>query len=179
MTHMSDQRSAAGRPLRFVVQRHQSRRLHYDFRLEVNGVLASWAVPKGPSMNPADKRLAIRVENHPFAYGRFEGVIPKGEYGAGSVTIWDEGTYRLAEGSDPASEIRHGKLVFELHGGKLHGLFTLVKMHSPRYGGDAWLLIKDRDIYVKPRPVRALRKDSQSSVKSSMTQGSRRDRRRP
>jgi bifunctional non-homologous end joining protein LigD len=136
--------------LRFVVHQHQSRRPHYDFRLEAAGALASWAVPKGPSLDPAARRLAIHVEDHPFAYRTFEGVIPEGEYGAGAVTIWDHGTYRLAEGSNPASEIRHGKIVFELHGKKLRGLFTLVKMHGARYGGDAWLLIKDRDEFAKP-----------------------------
>jgi bifunctional non-homologous end joining protein LigD len=131
--------------LRFVVQEHHARRLHYDFRLEVDGILASWAIPKGPSMNPKDKHLAVRVEDHPLRYRLFEGVIPKGEYGAGSVIVWDEGRYALAEGDDPRREIARGKIVFSLSGKKLRGLFTLVKMHGSRYGANSWLLIKDRD----------------------------------
>ncbi len=137
--------------LRFVVQQHHARRLHYDFRLEVGGVLASWAIPKGPSMNPADRRLAVHVEDHPFDYRTFEGVIPAGNYGAGSVIVWDEGTWKLAEGSDPAQEIKNGKIKFVLHGKKLKGLFTLVKMRGARYGdGDNWLLIKDHDEFEDP-----------------------------
>lgn len=134
----------------FVVNLHRSRRPHYDFRLEAGGALASWAVPKGPSLDPAQRRLAVHVEDHPLAYGTFEGVIPEGEYGAGLVSIWDHGTYRLAEGTDPVAEIWHGKIVFELRGHTLRGLFTLVKMHGARYGGDAWLLIKDRDEFARP-----------------------------
>lgn len=131
--------------LRFVVQEHHARRLHYDFRLEVDGVLASWAIPKGPSMNTKDKHLAVRVEDHPLEYRSFEGVIPKGEYGAGSVIVWDEGRYTLAEGEDPRREIARGKVVFALSGRKLRGLFTLVKMRGSRYGANSWLFIKDRD----------------------------------
>lgn len=133
---------------RFVVQQHHARRLHYDFRLEVNGVLASWAVPKGPSMNPKDRHLAVHVEDHPFDYRSFEGIIPEGNYGAGSVIVWDEGTWSLAEGDDAAREIEKGKIKFTLSGKKLRGLFTLVKMRGARYGdGDNWLLIKDHDRY--------------------------------
>ena len=136
---------------RFVVQEHHARRLHYDFRLEAGGALASWALPKGPSMNPRDKHLAVHVEDHPFAYRSFEGTIPEGQYGAGSVIVWDDGTYALAEGSDPRTEIAHGKIVFELFGKKLRGLFTLVKMRGSRDGADSWLLIKDRDEFADAR----------------------------
>ncbi|HXP92598.1 MAG TPA: non-homologous end-joining DNA ligase, partial [Candidatus Binatia bacterium] len=137
--------------LRFVVQQHHARRLHYDFRLEVGGVLASWAIPKGPSMNPADRHLAVHVEDHPFDYRAFEGVIPAGNYGAGSVIVWDEGTWQLAEGNDPAKEIKNGKIKFVLHGKKLKGLFTLVKMRGARYAdGDNWLIIKDHDEFEDP-----------------------------
>ncbi len=136
----------------FVVQKHDATRLHYDFRLEAGGVLASWAVPKGPSLNPGDKRLAMHVEDHPFAYRTFEGIIPEGHYGAGEVIVWDEGTYELAEGDDPQKEIAKGKIKFILHGHKLKGEFTLVKMGGrsrQAEGGEPWLLIKDKDRYVK------------------------------
>jgi bifunctional non-homologous end joining protein LigD len=134
-----------GKALRFVVQKHRASRLHYDFRLEADGVLKSWAVPKGPTLNPADRRLAMQVEDHPLDYRNFEGVIPAGNYGAGQVIVWDRGTYRLAEGIDPSAEIGHGKIKFILRGKKLNGMFTLVRMR-PRDGSEnAWLLIKDRD----------------------------------
>ncbi len=138
-----------GKHLRFVIQKHHATRLHYDFRLEVDGVLASWAVPKGPSLLPADKRLAMHVEDHPMEYRTFEGVIPPGNYGAGEVIVWDEGTYTLAEGTDPAHEIAHGKIKFSLKGKKLHGLFSLVKIHrrNDEESGEPWLLIKDHDDY--------------------------------
>jgi bifunctional non-homologous end joining protein LigD len=136
--------------LAFVVQRHKASRLHYDFRLELGGVLKSWAVPKGPSMNPGDKRLAMMVEDHPYAYKDFEGVIPEGNYGAGIVEIWDKGHYTDADNSPPANMektikagLKAGNLKFVLHGKKLKGEFALVKMK----GGDenAWLLIKHKD----------------------------------
>jgi bifunctional non-homologous end joining protein LigD len=137
-------RSKAG--MRFVVQMHRATRLHWDFRLEADGVLASWAVPKGPTLVPGDRRLAMHVEDHPLDYRDFEGNIPHGQYGAGSVIVWDRGTYRLVEGTDPADEIAHGKIKFILRGKKLHGEFTLVKIKA-REGerGEPWLLIKDRD----------------------------------
>jgi bifunctional non-homologous end joining protein LigD len=141
----------AGRALRFVVQMHRASHLHYDFRLEADGVLKSWAVPKGPSLNPADRRLAMQVEDHPLDYRDFEGVIPKGNYGAGQVIVWDRGTYRLAEGTDPASEIRHGKIKFILRGRKLKGMFTLVRMRPRDGSANAWLLIKDKDAGADPR----------------------------
>ncbi|MFN2597074.1 MAG: DNA polymerase ligase N-terminal domain-containing protein [Pyrinomonadaceae bacterium] len=125
---------------RFVVHEHHARRLHFDFRLEVAGVLKSWAVPKGPSLDPAEKRLAVEVEDHSIAYGHFEGTIAEGRYGAGEVRIWDEGFYE-AEG-DAAAQLKKGKLTFEMFGGKLRGTFSLVRMSR---GEGQWLLIKARD----------------------------------
>ena len=142
----SGAKAKAGKRLRFVVQKHDATRLHYDFRLEAAGVLASWAVPKGPTMVPGERRLAMHVEDHPMDYRDFEGVIPKGQYGAGEVIVWDNGWYELAEGDDPAEEIEHGKIKFIMHGHKLTGIFTLVKI-KPKEGesGDPWLLLKDHD----------------------------------
>ena len=141
----------SSRKLRFVIQKHRATRLHYDFRLEAGGVLASWAVPKGPSLDTKERRLAMHVEDHPYDYRTFEGVIPDGNYGAGEVIVWDEGTYRLAEGTDPVAEIAAGKIKFILDGKKLHGMFSLVKIkHARDQSGEPWLLIKDRDEYVDP-----------------------------
>jgi bifunctional non-homologous end joining protein LigD len=141
-----------GSRLRFVIQKHHASRLHYDFRLEADGVLKSWAVPKGPSFDPKDKRLAMHVEDHPMDYRTFEGIIPKGNYGAGEVIVWDEGTYELSEGTDPATEIGKGKIKFIMHGKKMHGEFTLVRIRGRGgEGGDPWLLIKDHDEYVDPK----------------------------
>lgn len=142
--------------LRFVVQKHDASRLHYDFRLELDGVLKSWAVPKGPSLRPSDKRLAVMVEDHPYDYRTFEGVIPEGNYGAGTVLVWDEGTYEPVEAagkSIPAQQtamnhgLREGSVVIELHGTKLKGAFSLVRMHGS--GGNTWLLVKKDDDYAK------------------------------
>lgn len=141
----------ASQALRFVVQKHRASRLHYDFRLEAGGVLASWAIPKGPTLDTHERRLAMHVEDHPYDYRTFEGVIPKGNYGAGEVIVWDEGTYKLAEGDDPAAEIAKGKIKFILRGKKLHGMFTLVKIkNKPGESGEPWLLIKDHDEFVEP-----------------------------
>jgi bifunctional non-homologous end joining protein LigD len=126
----------------FVVHKHAARRLHFDLRLEMDGVLRSWAVPRGPSYNTADKRLAVHVEDHPLEYGDFEGLIPEGNYGAGAVIVWDRGQW-LPVG-DPAEGLEKGKLLFELRGHKLHGLWTLVKLKK---GDKEWLLIKERDGY--------------------------------
>src|SRR5581483_10366121 len=132
----------AGRGGLFVVHMHAARRLHWDLRLELDGVLASWAVPKGPSPNRADKRLAVRVEDHPLEYGDFEGVIPQGNYGAGAVIVWDRGRWVPVE--DPREGLRQGKLLFELYGYKLRGRWTLVKLVKSEKD---WLLIKERDAY--------------------------------
>lgn len=142
---------SAGKTLRFVVQKHRATRLHYDFRLEAGGVLASWAVPRGPSFDTHDRRLAMHVEDHPYEYRTFEGVIPGGNYGAGEVIVWDEGTYHLAEGTDPVAEIAAGKIKFIMAGKKLNGMFTLVKIKA-KHGesGEPWLLIKDTDEFVDP-----------------------------
>jgi len=127
----------------FVVQKHQASRLHYDFRLELDGVLKSWAVPKGPSLNPKEKRLAIMVEDHPFEYRTFEGVIAEGEYGAGEVIIWDQGTYRPLAGKTKEEmqeqvrkELNQGELRFLLFGEKLRGEFVLIR--QKRLGEKAW-----------------------------------------
>jgi len=131
------------KPMRFLVQEHHARQLHYDFRLEVAGVLKSWALPKGPSLDPADKRLAVMVDDHPLAHFAFEGIIPVGQYGAGAVVVWDQGHYELLEGNDPVEALKEGKLVIELHGETLKGGFSLVKMKGR--GEKNWLLIKKKD----------------------------------
>lgn len=132
----------------FVVQKHWATRLHYDFRLELDGTMKSWAVPKGPSFDPADKRMAMPTEDHPIAYNRFEGTIPAGNYGAGKVIIWDKGIWLPLE--DPRKGYRDGKLKFELRGHKLHGTWTLVRMKGRGNGrADPWLLIKERDAFAR------------------------------
>jgi len=132
--------------MKFVVHEHHATRLHYDFRLEIAGVLKSWAIPKGPSMNPSEKRLAVMVEDHLLEYGDFEGIIPEGLYGAGSVLIWDSGEFE-AEG-DPEIALRQGKLRFTLNGKKLKGGFSLVLMRG-RGTGKQWLLIKTQDTFAQ------------------------------
>jgi bifunctional non-homologous end joining protein LigD len=135
----------------FVVQKHAATRLHYDLRLELDGVLKSWAVPKGPSMNPGDKRLAIQVEDHPYDYRKFEGSIPKGEYGGGEVIVWDEGTYAPEGGYSAHEGLAKGDFKFQLFGEKLRGSFVLVRIKYSKTGAkNEWLLIKHRDSFVDP-----------------------------
>lgn len=154
----------------FVVQKHAASHLHYDFRLEMDGVLKSWAIPKGPSMNPADKRLAIMVEDHPYSYKDFEGTIPEGNYGAGNVIVWDNGTYTLADYKNAGdletklkSDLQKGHLSFNLNGKKLKGEFALVKLKTKQE--NTWLLIKSKDQYAIDEDV--LQQDK--SVLSDMT----------
>lgn len=135
--------------LRFVVHEHRATRLHYDFRLEMGGVLKSWAIPKGPSLNPAEKRLAVMVEDHPVEYIDFEGIIPEGNYGAGPVLIWDQGTYEASESGDPEARLRSGKFAFTLNGTKLKGAFTLARFAGGQTGME-WLLMKKKDNYADP-----------------------------
>ena len=139
---------APSRQRRFVIQKHDATRLHYDLRLEFDGVFKSWAVAKGPSLDPRDKRLAVEVEDHPLDYGDFEGTIPEGQYGGGTVMLWDRGTW---ESDDPEAGFKKGDLKFTLHGGKLHGSWVLVRMRHDRSGGKHtnWLLIKHRDEYAR------------------------------
>ncbi len=133
--------------LAFVIQKHLASHLHFDLRLEVDGVMKSWAVPKGPSRDPSVKRLAMQVEDHPIAYNAFEGTIPKGEYGGGTVMIWDRGTYTSPDGDEDAirQALERGALKFTLEGERLHGTWTLVKL---RGRGRQWLLIKHADEFV-------------------------------
>lgn len=139
----------AGQALTFVIQKHAASRLHYDFRLELDGVLVSWAVPKGPSYDPSDKRMAIHVEDHPLSYGSFEGTIPSKQYGAGTVIVWDHGTWEPV--GDPHEGLAQGKLVFRLHGQKMAGLWELVKMAKGGAKQAHWLLFKKRDELARPK----------------------------
>ena len=134
----------------FVIQKHRATQLHYDFRLEADGVLKSWAVPKGPSLDPTVKRLAMQVEDHPVDYAKFEGVIPEGEYGGGTVMVWDYGTYN-PETDDVSAALRKGELKFELDGQKLKGSWVLVRTRDRQ-----WLLIKHRDYYTTEEEVTEL-----------------------
>jgi len=142
-------KKGAAHSLNFVIQKHDARRLHYDFRLELDGTLKSWAIPKGPSLDPADKRLAVHVEDHPLSYAEFEGSIPHGQYGGGDVIVWDRGIWEPLD--DPKKAYKSGKLKFNLIGEKLTGVWTLVRTHL-RGSGDKeqWLLIKERDEFARP-----------------------------
>lgn len=142
-------RSASGQL--FVVQKHRASHLHYDLRLEEGGVLKSWAVPKGPSLNPVNKRLAMAVEDHPVEYAEFEGIIPEGQYGGGTVMVWDRGTYELEGPTDVASALQKGELKFTLHGAKLRGSWVLVRTRNRQ-----WLWIKHRDEYASSDDVTVL-----------------------
>jgi len=141
--------TAPGEALSFVIQKHAASRLHYDFRLELDGVLVSWAVPKGPSFDPSDKRMAIHVENHPLSYGSFEGTIPPKQYGAGTVIVWDRGTWEPV--GDPHDGLKKGKLVFSLHGQKLAGLWELVRIAKGGEKQEPWLLFKKRDAFARAK----------------------------
>src|SRR5689334_21911010 len=132
----------------FVIQKHWATRLHYDFRLELDGSMKSWAVPKGPSYDTHDKRMAVHVEDHPISYNEFEGTIPEKQYGAGKVIIWDKGTWHPLE--DPRKGYRAGNLKFELRGHKMHGRWALVRMKGKGEKQEPWLLIKEKDEYVRP-----------------------------
>ena len=158
-------RAAMGKRLRYVVQMHQASHLHYDFRLEWNGVLLSWAVPKGPSLDPAVKRLGMRVEDHPLDYAGFEGVIPRGEYGAGTVMVWDKGAW-VPDNPDVDAALRRGDLKFTLYGEKLKGSWVLVRTKSgypPSSGRPAWLLIKHRDEFASTQDVEVAKPRSAST----------------
>jgi bifunctional non-homologous end joining protein LigD len=160
-------RNKAAAPLAFVIQEHQARRLHFDFRLELDGVLKSWAVPKGPSLDPGEKRLAVEVEDHPLEYGGFEGVIPEGQYGGGAVLLWDRGTWIPAD-PDPAAAHAKGMLKFELRGEKLHGNWALVRMggKAARERRPNWLLVKERDDAAVPLSGDAVVADNPFSVET-------------
>jgi bifunctional non-homologous end joining protein LigD len=152
-------KKGAGKARFFCVQKHLASQLHYDFRLEHNGVLLSWAVPKGPSLDPTIKRLAMHVEDHPLEYGTFEGVIPEG-YGAGIVMLWDQGTWH-PETEDVDAALKKGDLKFRLEGVKLKGSWVLVR--TRRYGENGWLLIKHRDEWAGPIDIAAFAPDSVKS----------------
>jgi DNA ligase D-like protein (predicted 3'-phosphoesterase) len=140
---------------RFVIQHHAARSDHYDFRLEIDGVLVSWAIPKGPSTNPKDNRMARRTEDHPLEYATFEGVIPHGEYGAGGVIVWDHGTYANATGHEMAEGLERGHLSFRLHGKKLRGRYALTRIREGK--DETWLLVKRKDEHADARrkPVKS------------------------
>ena len=146
--------------LRFVIQRHAATRLHYDFRLELDGVYKSWAITKVPSLDPATKRLAVEVEDHPLEYGTFEGTIPKGQYGGGTVQLWDRGNWK-PKSENPQADLAKGMLKFELDGKRMQGSWALIRMRDePRRGGREprhnWLLIKERDEAAQPGDPDAL-----------------------
>jgi bifunctional non-homologous end joining protein LigD len=154
--------SLPGKPrLLFVVQKHQGRNLHYDFRLEVDGALKSWAVPKGPSLNAAVKRLAVAVEDHPLEYEDFEGNIPEGQDGAGPVMVWDQGTYTTEGSNIVAASLENGELKFVLHGQKLRDSWVLVRTRN-----NNWLLIKHRDAFASSEDITRLKPRSVLSRRS-------------
>lgn len=157
---------------RFVIQKHDATRLHYDLRLEVDGVFKSWAVTRGPSLDPAEKRLAVEVEDHPLDYGDFEGTIPKGQYGGGAVMVWDRGFWSPLGDKSVEQALSDGELKFNVAGEKLKGSFVLVRMKRDRTGGNRanWLLIKHRDQWAKPGKFDVLRRDRSVASQRTMTQ---------
>lgn len=151
----------------YLIQKHEARNLHFDFRLEHEGVLKSWAIPRGPSMDPGDKRLAVRTEDHPMEYGSFEGTIPKGQYGGGTVMLWDEGTWEPIENFEEG--LKTGKLKFFVHGQRLQGGFALVRLRSDtgrKQGKENWLLIKEKDEHARPGEGGNLIESQLTSVRS-------------
>src|SRR3979411_64953 len=162
--------------LRFVIQKHAARNLHFDLRLELDGVMKSWAVPKGPSLDPSVKRLAMQVEDHPIDYNTFEGTIPKGEYGGGSVMLWDRGTYSSDVATSPDEEedalregLKRGDLKITFHGDRLHGSYALIRMKFARDKSSSkpqWLLIKHRDEFASDQDVVA---ENMTSVETNRT----------
>lgn len=162
-----------GKALRFVIQRHDATRLHYDLRLELDGVYKSWAVTKTPSLDPAVRRLAVEVEDHPIDYGTFEGIIPEGEYGGGTVQLWDRGTWMPESREAPEASLEKGHLKFELKGERMHGGWALVRMKDHPTNSRAkvrhnWLLIKERDAAARPDKPDALQSEV-TSVKTGRT----------
>jgi bifunctional non-homologous end joining protein LigD len=172
-----------GEKLVFVVQKHAASRLHYDFRLELKGVLKSWAIPKGPSMDPSIKHLAMLVEDHPFDYKDFEGIIPKGQYGGGTVMVWDQGTYEPLEQAGTKAEqekimlreFRAGSIKIRMHGKKLKGEFALVRMQGR--GENSWLIIKHRDKYASVEDITLKDRSvvSRKTIESLAKNGTRTD----
>lgn len=156
--------AAASNRRRFVIQKHAATRLHYDLRLELDGVFKSWAVTRGPSLDPKDKRLAVEVEDHPLDYGDFEGTIPKGQYGGGTVQLWDRGYWTPEGDKTPEAAFDTGDLKFTLDGERLHGSWVLVRMKHDRDGGKRtnWLLIKHRDEYAREGDADALLAEDRS-----------------
>src|SRR5579872_7382757 len=151
--------------LRYVIQKHRATRLHYDLRLEVDGVFKSWAVTRGPSLDPADKRLAVEVEDHPLEYGDFEGTIPKGEYGGGTVQLWDRGYWAPEDGGDPIRALAKGELKFVMEGDKLHGGWVLVRLKDrERDKHHNWLLIKHRDEAARPGEGESVLEEDRSAA---------------
>src|SRR5512141_3192746 len=162
---------ASAGALSFVIQKHWASRLHYDFRLELDGTMKSWAVPKGPSLDTKDKRMAVQVEDHPIAYSRFEGTIPQSQYGAGKVIIWDRGTWQPV--GDAAQGYLAGRLKFELHGQKLHGKWVLVRMKGRGEKQPPWLLIKEKDEFARPAAEFSVVDEMPHSVTTSSRQPDR------
>src|SRR3569623_731199 len=174
--------STGGKTLSYFIQRHHARRLHYDFRLELGGTLQSWAIPKGPSVDPADKRLAVHVEDHPLDYGTFEGDIPPHQYGAGHVVLWDRGVW--VPHGDPEEGLRKGHIKFTLAGEKLAGQWVLVRMGPSRDEKENWLLIKEHDDAAhpgraarttEPRPESVLDKPAKRPARRSAPTAEKKD----
>lgn len=153
----------------YLIQKHDASHLHFDFRLEHEGVLKSWAIPRGPSLDPGDKRLAVRTEDHPVEYGNFEGSIPKGQYGGGTVMLWDVGTWEPLE--DPEEGFKAGKIKFVIHGKRLHGGFALIRLRSDtgrKQGKENWLLIKEKDEFARPGEGTDLIESQLTSIQSGL-----------